>query len=90
MKRSIAVTSCFIIIFFSSFRQNKLKTINTTSQKAKNIQQYWFVLLQKANSINQYTTTAANIQKAPIENIGILFNKDILKFASPFSNESLA
>ena len=50
------------------------------------IRKYWFVMLLKGENRNQDSVTAANIQKAHLDNINRLYNEGKIKVAGPFGD----
>jgi len=53
------------------------------------IRQYWFVILTKGANRSQDSATAADIQKAHLNNINRLYNEGKIKVAGPFGKNDL-
>ncbi|MBX7181384.1 MAG: YciI family protein [Bacteroidia bacterium] len=60
---------------------------NLLAQDMSQMKQYYFVLLSKGPNRNQDSATAAQIQKAHLENIGKLAKEGKLQVAGPFTDD---
>jgi uncharacterized protein YciI len=78
----------FFIFFIFSVSTFAKPTKSKTSDTSKHvIKQYYFVMLIKGNNRNQDSITAAQIQKAHLENIGRLAKAGKIIVAGPFGDD---
>ena len=80
MKSIVFFTLSFICI-------ELLAQTNTNPEKEWEMKQYYMVFLTKGPNRNQDSTTAANIQKGHLENIGRLNKEKKLIVAGPFLDD---
>ncbi|HNY56052.1 MAG TPA: YciI family protein [Chitinophagales bacterium] len=77
----------FLFLFFAiSVSAKPKKTVQTDTVK-RIMKQYYFVMLTKGNNRTQDSVTAAQIQKAHLENIGRLANAGKIIVAGPFGDD---
>jgi len=61
--------------------------VSAQKDSGEKIRKYYFVLLTSGPNRNQDSVTAAQIQKAHLANMGILYKQGKLKVAGPFGDE---
>lgn len=77
----------FSFLFFAiNVSAKPKKTVQTDTVK-RIMKQYYFVMLTKGNNRTQDSVTAAQIQKAHLENIGRLANAGKIIVAGPFGDD---
>ncbi|MFT3681201.1 MAG: YciI family protein [Ferruginibacter sp.] len=85
MKRIIILCTCFLVVCFSSFSQNKLKTAKQQRPEDM-VKQFWFVMLTSGTSRTQDSVTVAKLQAGHMANIERLYYEGKLKVAGPFGD----
>jgi len=86
MKKSLTLClSLLCMLSLGALAQNNDKKPDKPKMEDQ-IRKYWFVMLLKGENRAQDSATAANIQKAHLDNINRLYNEGKIKVAGPFGD----
>ena len=87
MRKFSLLLVLIVLVCTAGIAQQKEAT--TGKKPADQIRQYWFVILTKGPNRAQDSATAAEIQKAHLNNINRLYNEGKIKVAGPFGKNEL-
>lgn len=89
-KFSLLLTVALLMGAYGLHAQEKSSPAASASKKPEEqIRQYWLVILTRGANRNQDSATAADIQKAHLNNINRLYNEGKIKVAGPFGKNEL-
>lgn len=86
MKKFLTLVLPLLCMLSLSMRAQNNDKKSDKPKMEDQIRKYWFVMLLKGENRTHDSTTAANIQKAHLDNINRLYNEGKIKVAGPFGD----
>ena len=86
MKKFLMLFLSFLCVLSQTIQAQNNEKKSDKPKMEEQIRKYWFVMLLKGENRTQDSVTAANIQKAHLDNINRLYNEGKIKVAGPFGD----